>query len=427
MKNARESGRFALGLCAVRLEEMPITSKEQSATIPWPLLLRQLLFTLEYNPPDMSTPPPRRIDPCTCGSGRRYKDCHGSLRQASGGAAGEAAGLNRRGHERHDAGNFDAALADFEAAIAADPMLAHAHYNRGVILLMRADYARAWPEYEWRTRMPGYADYANFAFGMPRWRGEPLAGRSILVHAEQGHGDTIQFARFIAPLAAAGATVDVFCHEPLVTLIARVPGVRHAFGRLRERPTHDYHAPMLDVAASQLRGIDSPHWFGPYVHALPEREERFSSLLRERLHPVVGIAWKGSARHANDRNRSLSREAAAALLAAGRTRVNLQLGEEPLDASMIDAASGVTDWDDTAAVIAHLDHVITVDTAVAHLAGAMGKPVTVLLPFVPDWRWRESGETTPWYPSMRLLRQVRPGDWRDTLQAAIRYPAASPR
>jgi hypothetical protein len=372
-------------------------------------------------------PPPRRLDPCPCGSGRRYKDCHGSLRPAQEASRGEAAALNRRGHERHDAGDFDGALADFDAAIAADPSLAQAHYNRGVLLLMRGDYARAWPEYEWRTRMPGYGDYANYGFGMPRWRGEDLEGRSLLVHAEQGHGDSIQFARFLAPLAAAGATIDVFCHEPLVSLMSRMPGVRHALGRLRERPQHDFHAPIVDVAASQLRDADSPHWFGAYVHASPQRVERFEGLFGGRTRPRVGIAWKGSPRHANDRNRSLSRESAAALMVPGATCVNLQLGEAPLAPAMLDAARDIQDWDDTAAIIAHLDHVITVDTAVAHLAGAMGKPVTVLLPFVPDWRWRERGTTTAWYPTMRLVRQSRPGDWSDALEAATRLPAASPR
>ena len=376
----------------------------------------------------MSTPTPRRLDPCPCGSGRRYKDCHGALAQGPQPAANDqAVARNRRGHERHDAMDLDGALADFEAAIALDPSFAQAHHNRGLILLMRGDYARGWPEYEWRTRMPGYADYANFAFGMPRWKGEDLAGRTLLVHAEQGQGDTIQFARFIAPLARTGASIDVFCHEPLVALMARIPGVRRAMARLRQRPTHDVHVPIIDLGIAQLPDANARHWFGPYVTPLEERVARFDRALRDAARPIVGVAWKGSPRHANDRNRSLSREEAAPLARAAATSVNLQIGEAPLHARMIDAASRIADWEDTAALVSLLDHVITVDTAVAHLAGAMGKPVTVLLPFAPDWRWRAEGEATPWYPSMRLVRQSRRGDWSEALEAATRLPGASPR
>ena len=374
----------------------------------------------------MNATAPRRLDPCPCGSGRRYKDCHGSLRGLPEGAR-EAAALNRRGHERHDELDLDGAIADFESAIARDPLSAEAHYNRGVLLLMRGDYAAAWPEYEWRTRAPGYADYANFDFGMPRWRGEDLAGRSLLLHTEQGQGDTIQFARFIEPLAQRGAAIDLFCHEPLVALMSRMAGVRKAMANIAERPTHDFHAPILDVAAAHLRDAQSPHWFGAYVHALPERIARLEPLLRDLPRPLVGIAWKGSPRHANDRNRSLTREDAGALLATSGTCVNLQVGEAALGSNMVDLAPHLHDWDDTAAAIALLDHVISVDTAVAHLAGAMGAAVTVLIPYVPDWRWRRAGDTTPWYPRMRLVRQSQRGDWRDVLAAATRLPGASPR
>jgi hypothetical protein len=314
--------------------------------------------------------------------------------------------------------DLDGALADYETAIERAPALFDAHFNRGQLLLMRGDYARGWAEYEWRTRAPGYADYANFAFGMPRWHGEDLAGRRLLVHAEQGQGDTIQFARFIAPLAARGATIDLFCHPPLTSLLARVAGVRAALGNLRERPTHDFHAPIIDVAAAQLPDAGAAHWFGPYISPLAERVERLAARLAGAPRPLVGIAWKGSPRHVNDRNRSLPPEAARQLLGPGLTSVNLQLGEPALDGSMVDAARDIADWDDTAAWVSLLDHVITVDTALAHLAGAMGKPVTLLVPFTPDWRWRAHGEATPWYPTMHLARQSRRGDWSAPIAAA---------
>ena len=392
----------------------------------------------------MALAPPRRLDPCPCGSGRRYKDCHGSLKGAplssapgfdealvlrragrlteaieriDGGLAEVPRSerlLNLRGLVRQDLMQLDAAMQDFDAAIAISPDFAEAHVNRGLLLLLRGDYARGFDEFAWRTRVPGYADYANFAFGMPRWNGESLAGKSLLVHAEQGMGDTLQFARFLAPLARAGAAIDVFCHPPLVAMMSRIEGVRSATSELAERPTQDFHAPLLDVAAAQLRAPDAPRWFGPYIAPLPERLAVFAEL--DRLpHPRIGIAWKGSARHANDHNRSLSRETAARFVTGDASFVNVQLGEAPLDPRMVDVAPRLRDWDDTAAVVEKLDLLVTVDTAIAHLAGAMGKPVWMMLPFSPDWRWGVRSEETVWYPAMRLLRQERVGKWDDVI------------
>lgn len=407
-----------------------------------------------FPPVPMNSPQPRRLDPCPCGSGKRYKDCHGSLSAppaapqpafftealALRGRGDSAAALERidaalrempqgapvhnlRGLLLQDLMRLDAAAAAFDTALSLAPQLVEAHVNRGLLLLLRGDYAGGFDEYAWRTRAPGYADYANFPFGMPRWKGEPLAGRSILVHAEQGQGDTIQFARFLVPLARAGAAIDLFCHPPLVTLLGRLEGVRRATSELRERPSHDYHASILDVAQAHLRVPAAPRWSGPYLDALPERLERFGDL-DATPRPRIGIAWKGSPVHGNDRNRSLSREVARELVAGRATFVNLQPGEAPLDASMVDAAGRIADWDDTAAILARLDLLVTVDTAVAHLAGAMGRPVILLLPFSPDWRWGAEGETTPWYPRMRLVRQPRPGHWASAIESAIaRYPS----
>ena len=386
----------------------------------------------------------RRLGPCPCGSGKRYRDCHGALRpkqdphglaelyemSARGQreealariedklrATPDAADLfNGRGLLRVEAMDLDGARADFEAAIALAPEFIGAHSNRAHLLLMRGDYARGWPEYEWRTK----DSPANYPFKAPRWRGEPLAGRRVLVHAEQGHGDCIHFARFLAPLAAQGAVFDVFCHPSLVSLLARVAGVRATSHHFPDLGEHDFHAPLIDLAIPQLPDASAPHWFGPYISPLPGRVERFAPMLSGAARPFVGIAWKGNPSHDNDRNRSLTREVARQLVAPGMTSVNLQLGEAPLHGSMLDAARDFADFEDTAAVISMLDHVISVDTAVAHLAGAMGKPVTLLVAFTPDWRWRDRGETTPWYPSMRLARQARAGDWSGPLETALK-------
>jgi tetratricopeptide (TPR) repeat protein len=401
----------------------------------------------------MNSPQPRRLDPCPCGSGKRYKDCHGSLARPAPSAppagydealalrnagdvdaalarveralaqAGSSATLhNLRGLLCQDRMELDRAHAAFDAALALDPAYAEAHVNRGLLLLLEGDLARGFEEFAWRTRAAGYADYANFPFGMPRWKGEDLAGRSILVHAEQGQGDTLQFARFLAPLAQAGAAIDVFCHPPLATLMARMPGVRRAMSELRERPTQDYHAPILDIAQAHLSRPGAQRWLGARADALPERLAKFTDLDAAQR-PRIGIAWKGSPRHANDRNRSLTRALAQRLVRGSGTFVNLQLDEAPLAATMVDATARIDDWDDTAAALARIDLLVTVDTAIAHLAGAMGRPVVLLLPFSPDWRWGTLGETTPWYPSMTLVRQPARGAWDTAIDAAIaRYP-----
>jgi hypothetical protein len=332
--------------------------------------------------------------------------------------------FNGRGLLRVEAMDLDGAEADFDAAIALAPEFVGGHNNLAHLLLMRGDYRRGWVEYDWRKKIPEYAAYAQFPFKSPRWRGEPLAGRRVLVHAEQGHGDHIQFARFLAPLAAQGATFDVFCHKALMGLLGRIEGVRATSDFFPDLGEHDFNAALIDLVIPQLPDASATHWFGPYVSALPARVERFAPMLDGASRPLVGIVWKGNPTHGNDRNRSLTREVARSLVVPGMTSVNLQLGEVPLDESMLDPAPDFADFEDTTAAISMLDHVISVDTSVAHLAGAMGKPVTLLVAFTPDWRWRDRGETTPWYPSMQLARQTRAGDWSGPIETALNHARA---
>lgn len=396
--------------------------------------------------------PPRRLDPCPCGSGKRYKDCHGVLRvdprlstaaalRRSGDLGGAlafltalvtaeptlAAAWDERGMVHADLLQVEAAKLDFRRAIEAAPPFPEAHFHLALLYLLERDYARGWAEYEWRTRVPGYADYANFAFGMPRWRGEPLEGKRILVHAEQGLGDTIQFARFLAPLARRAREVEVFCQPSLESLIGRMPGVRRAFSTLAQRPDHDYHSPILDAGARFLTHEGADHLAKPYVAPLPQRSAVWAGRLEAVSHPRIGFVWKGSARHANDHNRSLSREQAEQLARALPNRVDLQLGEAPLAAApAFEAAAHIADWEDTCAALAHVDVVVTVDTSVAHLAGAMGKSTWVLLPFSPDWRWGLGSESTPWYEGMRLLRQGADRGWPSVLDRVAFDAAALP-
>jgi hypothetical protein len=384
---------------------------------------------------------PRRLDPCPCGSGRRYKDCHGALSfesalarvldersQGNRAAARQAlqplldatpplaSAWNTDGLLRMDEGDHEGAKRSFRRAVELAPELAAAHVNLGTMLLLEGDYAAGWSEYAWRTRVPNYADYANYPFGIPRWQGEPLTGRSILIHGEQGFGDTLQFARFIARLAGDGATVDVFCQPPLVRLLGTIRGVRRATGELAERPTQDFHAPIMDLGSHYLRSAQAPRWDGPYVAAAPDFPSPHVASLDAIAPPRLGYVWKGSAKHSGDQYRSLTRSQAE-LLTAGSRGVDLQFDTaEPLSPTLHKLAQPA-DWAETAALVSRLDLLVTVDTAIAHLAGAMGKEVWVLLPFAPDWRWGESGDATPWYPSMRLFRQPAIDDWESVIRA----------
>lgn len=202
--------------------------------------------------------------------------------------------------------DIEGARQSLARALEISPSFAEAHFNLALAHLISGDYARGWAEYEWRTRAPGYADYANFPFGMPRWRGEPLDGRSLLVHAEQGFGDTLQFARFLTRAAADGAQVDVFCQPPLAPILSRVEGVRRAVSDLIERPRNDYHAPIMDLGAYYLPEIAARHWFGTYVHALPERVELWRPRIEPLPPPRVGLVWQGSAKNVGGYKRSMT-------------------------------------------------------------------------------------------------------------------------
>ena len=393
-----------------------------------------------------------RNSPCPCGSGKRYKNCHGALaidprleRAQALRLTGDFRGtlalleaalaetpdspalLNAKGFAHQELVELDQAEKSYRRAIALSPDYAHCHFNLGLLLLTQGRYDEGWQEYAWRTRRPNYSDWADFQFGMPRWAGEPLAGRRVLVHAEQGLGDTIQCARFLEPLAREADEVDVFCHPPIEALMQRMRGVHRAYGTLHERPTHHFHMPIMDVAAHFLPTADTPHWTGRYLDALPERVDRWGNAFAGEKRPLVGFVWKGNPQHPNDWMRSLTPQ-----LAAGFTRqvpgvrfVNLQFGEPPpAGADWLDFGARIADWDDTLAILHHLDLVVAVDTSVAHAAGAMERPVWLLRHLAPEWRWGLAAGKTRWYPTMEVFPQPSHGDWQGLLAAVAARLAA---
>ncbi|CAH2031439.1 tetratricopeptide repeat protein [Trichlorobacter ammonificans] len=317
-------------------------------------------------------------------------------------------------------GRVEEALAETETVLAQAPDHAEAHWNRALVLLLTGRYAEGWREYEWRWRKRRFTSPPR-RFVQPVWQGEDPAGRTILIHAEQGFGDTLQFCRYLPLLCERGATVLFECHPPLAPLMATLDPRIQVYPMGSPLPAFDCHLPLLSL----------PLWFNttattipaaiPYLTPPADRLPFWRSLLPQDGSLRVGLCWAG--KPYPDPGRSIPADLLAPLAALpGITFVSLLIGEgqtaPPLP--LTDLTVLIRDFADTAALIAQLDLVVTIDTAVAHLAGALGKPVLVLLPCAPDWRWGLAGEQCPWYPTARLYRQERRGAWSDVLEQLVR-------
>jgi Flp pilus assembly protein TadD len=316
-----------------------------------------------------------------------------------------------------------------ERALTLAPLSPEAHLNYAMALLVAGDLRAAWPHAEYRHafQLAG----AGRVMTVPKWTGasdQPLRDCRILLHAEQGLGDTLHFLRYAPLVAALGAVVHVEVQAPLRELVAAsLPEAASVIATGAALPEIDRHCPLpsLPLAfGTELATIPNQV---PYIRVPEERSGRARKILGKTggAGRRIGLAWAGNPTHPNDYNRSIAlaefREVAAPL--AGAHFFSLKLEMTPADAALlarqpeiVNLAEELRDLADTAAVIAQLDLVIAVDTAVAHLAGAMGKPVWVLLPFSPDWRWLLEREDSPWYPTARLFRQPKTGDWRSVIE-----------
>ncbi len=319
------------------------------------------------------------------------------------------------------ASQYEEAARACREAIACRADFADPHANLGLILLLLGQYREGWKEHEWRWQSRACATPRR-NFPAPPWDGSPAPGRTILVHAEQGFGDTIQFLRYL-PLVRAkadAARVIFECPPELARLLAHSRDWNAEIVARRDwegtgLPAFDRHVPLLSLPwrLGWFEPMGAP---SPYLCADEKRRTEWKTKLGAAQGLRVGVVNAGSPVHTNDRNRSLPLEKLAPLFEiAGITFHSLRPLKDHrpaiAESGLIDWSEHLLDFSDTAALIAHLDLVITVDTAVAHLAGALGKPVWILLPFSPDWRWGLESEETPWYPTMRLLRQSMPGDW----------------
>ncbi len=320
-------------------------------------------------------------------------------------------------------GQVEEAIASFQRVIDMRPDNAGAHWNKSLALLLKGEFREGWAEHEWRWRRTNFTSPCR-NFSQPQWKGEEVRGRTVLLHAEQGFGDTIQFVRY-APLAAErGARVIVECQPEMVALAQGMEGVAQAVPAGQMLPPFDLHTPLLSLPLAFGTTLETIPDKVPYMNPPPALAQAW----REKAPPEkgrrkVGLAWAGSPTRQDDRYRSLPLSAFAPLAAAKAvTFYSLQkgkpaehAGEAPPGITMVDLTDDLRDFADTAALIANLDLVITVDTAVAHLAGAMAKPVWVLLEFAPAWRWLLGRSDSPWYPTMRLFRQSKRGDWEGVL------------
>lgn len=325
------------------------------------------------------------------------------------------------------AGRIDEALAACEKAIQLQPNSALARSNKGMLLLLKGEFARAWPEYEWRLKRDDLTLKSEFA--QPEWKGEKPEGKTILIHAEQGMGDTLHFIRYASLLAARGAKVIVQCQPELVSLLRSLQGVHQVVAFGEPLPPFDLHVPMLSLPAAFGTTLQTIPAKVPYLHAPSDLVELWRERVASGSTPhaprlKVGLAWAGSPTHKDDALRSIPLAAFAPLARVkGVSFYSLQKGEAANQAKtpppgliLHDYSEELKDFSHTAALVANLDLIISVDTAVIHLAGAMARPVWTLLHYVPDWRWMLYREDTPWYPTMRLFRQQVRGDWAEVIQ-----------
>jgi tetratricopeptide (TPR) repeat protein len=313
---------------------------------------------------------------------------------------------------------LDEAERCYSKAIAIAPDYAEAHTGRAMLRLLKGRFREGWDEYEWRWSQPGQQ---RREFGCPEWDGSALNGRTILLHAEQGAGDTIQFIRYAKLLKRRGARVVLHCPSSLRPVMEEMPEVDQVVCGKESLPAFDVHAPLMSLP--RLFGTDLTNLPGdtPYLTVsggvnVPEALLTGGDTLR------IGLAWAGNPNHHNDRNRSIPSTLLQPLLRIEGARFfSLQLGGEPLVASangapLVDLGPFLSSYGVTAACLQRLDLLITVDTSVAHLAGALGRPVWMLVPVCNDWRWLLHRSDSPWYPSMRLFRQRRLGDWSEVLK-----------
>ncbi|HVC62987.1 MAG TPA: glycosyltransferase [Acetobacteraceae bacterium] len=374
------------------------------------------------------------------------------LRLALGHSGRDAFVLYGLGHMAYQQNDFAAAAGWLDQALAMDPGNPKAHIDRGLAMdaalamavmtegidqLRAGDFRRGWWKFEARLiASPGLVP--RRAFAEQRWFGDAaeLAGRTLLLHSEQGHGDAIQFVRYVKMVAALGATVLLEGHPGLLPLYRELPDVSGVFALNDKLPRFDMQCPLLSLPLAFRTDLTTIPGHVPYLAAPPDRVALWRIRLGVRsgrgttergVARRIGIAWSGNAAYPGDQERSMPLAALENLLAGTEHAFHVVQTEiRPADRLVLlrqphvrDHSERLADFADTAALLSQLDLLIAVDTSVAHLAGALGIPVWLMLPARADWRWLTQRDDSPWYPTMRLFRQTQPGDWRGVVEQVI--------
>lgn len=358
----------------------------------------------------------------------RFEEAIAAFERAE--ALGSRGAASNRGNSLLDMGCMDESLRAHELAVERDPTHPGAQYNLALTQLRLGDWQQGWPGYEARWRFREVHRNPR-QFSQPRWQGEDIQGRRILLHAEQGLGDTIQFCRYAALVAARGGRPILEVQRPVERLMHSLSIVSfgqaevRVLGAQRVAEDFDFECPLMSLPAIFRTTVDTVPWPGAYLGADPAVvQEKLAQFPSINLNPRIGLAWSGNPRYKADHKRSTRLDTFLPLVRAVPANwISLQKGDAaqqqlaalPDDVTVRDGCSHDCDLADAAALIATLDIVITTDTSIGHLAGAMGKPVWIMLPHLADWRWMQGIETTPWYPTARLFRQATPGDWAELL------------
>jgi tetratricopeptide (TPR) repeat protein len=320
---------------------------------------------------------------------------------------------------------LDEALADFERAIAFKPDYPDACWNRAFTKLLAGRYREGWREYEWRLQADPTSE-SRRDYQRPRWTGNrDIAGKTLLLHAEQGFGDTIMAARYVRRVIEAGARVMLAAPPPLASLLRQIDGAE-VVTTGDALPPFDFHCPMMSLPLAFATTLETIPASVPYLSAPPAHAEKWAQRLPKSGLPRIGIAWAGNPDFRHDRTRSVGLSRMLPLLSRTDVQfVGLQRELRDGDAEILrstpqmeNLGDALETFADTAAVVASLDLIIAIDSAMVHLAGALGKPVWILLPYSPDWRWLLDRQDSPWYPTARLFRQARIDDWEGVVEKA---------
>jgi len=336
---------------------------------------------------------------------------------------------NNLGVALRDLGRPAEAEMSYREALRLRPNYPEAHNNLGLTLLLAGRFEEGWKECEWWRKVKPYSSSAR-DFSVPLWNREAIGDRTILLHAEQGFGDTLQFCRYV-PLMVCGGGVFLEVQAPLVRLLSRLPGVRQIVAMGDRLPHFDLHCPLMSLPLVFGTTLETIPVATPYLSADPALAANWQGRLVGLDGLRIGLVWAGGQKNfpagaAVDRRRSIALKALAPLgEVSGVSFVSLQkagpaaqAADPPQGMTLHDFTTDLHDFEDTAALVVNLDLVISVDTAVAHLAGALGKPVWLLNRFDTDWRWLLNRDDSPWYPTLRQFRQPSPGDWNSVICAA---------